>query len=266
MAAPPSGIVTLLTDFGVLDAYVGIMKGVLHTRAPELRDVVDLTHGVAAQDVLGGAFQLLHAWRWFPEGTVHVAVVDPGVGSDRRIVAARHGGHLFLAPDNGILAPVVGADAEVRVLDVERFALPDRSSTFHGRDVFAPTAAAMASGTPFEELGEPGALAVELTFPEPRRDGDDWTGEVLLVDRFGNLVSNLPASVLEGSTDGRTDWRVDVAGRDVPVLGTYADAGPGELLALVDSFGQLEVARRGGDAAGLLGCGRGEPFVLRRDR
>lgn len=147
-----AGLVSLLTDFGLADPYVGVMHGVIAARAPGVR-VVDLGHGVAPQDVRQGGWCLAQAWPYFPAGSVHVAVVDPGVGSARRVLAARQGGHAFLAPDNGLLALVLDEGAEVRALDVARFALPRVSRTFHGRDVFSPAAAALASGTPFEELG-----------------------------------------------------------------------------------------------------------------
>ena len=142
----PSGIVTLLTDYGLDDAYVGAVKGVLYARGGAGLRVADLTHSVPPQDVRSAAFHLAHAWRWYPPGTVHVAVCDPGVGTERDVLVALFEDHAFLAPDNGLLGPVVGELADVRALDLERFALPRRSRTFHGRDVFAPAAAALAGG------------------------------------------------------------------------------------------------------------------------
>ena len=249
----PSGVVTLTTDFGLADAYVGVMHGVLLGRGVER--VVDLTHGIAPQDVRAGAFQLSHAWRFFPPGTVHVAVVDPGVGSGRRILVAEAAGQAFLAPDNGLLGPVLeGLDPRVFALDAERFALPGTSRTFHGRDVFSPAAAALAGGLEPAASGEPAADYERLAFPGPSADPSGVRGEVLLVDRFGNLVTNVGAALLAGDHGG---WRAHLAGRSVPLVGTYAEVAPGELAALVDSFGLVEVAVRDGSAARELGLGRG---------
>jgi S-adenosylmethionine hydrolase len=253
-----AGLVTLLTDFGHRDPYVGIMKGVLHSRASALRGIVDLTHEVPAQDVRTASFFLSRSWSWFPEGTVHVAVVDPGVGSGRGVLAARHRGHLFLAPDNGLLTPLLDGGAEARVLDLERFALPGVSRTFHGRDVFAPAAAALASDVPFEEAGHEAAAWERLELPAA--SGPE--GEVILVDVYGNLVTNLDSVLV---ADGSRRWVVEVAGARVPLRGTYAEAGTGELLALVDSYGLVEIARRDGDAAAELGAGVGTSAVLRND-
>lgn len=254
-----SGIVTLLTDFGTTDPYVGVMKGVLFARAPRLRAAIDLTHEVPPQDVRAASFYLLHSWQWFPAGTVHCVVVDPGVGTERRIVAALDRGHAFLAPDNGLLDGVLSPEAEVRALDVERFSLPARSRTFHGRDVFAPAAAALAEGLSPCAAGEPLRLPGGSDLPVPSRDGEDWRGEVVLVDRFGNLVTNLGAGLTAGGA-----CEVELRGQSLPLFDTYSDAAPGAALALVSSFGTIEVAQAGGSAARLLGCSAGEPVWLRR--
>ncbi len=260
MAFVPSGIVTLLTDFGTQDPYVGIMKGVLWSRCPSLRAVVDLTHAIAPQDIRSGAFHLAHARTWFPDGTVHVAVVDPGVGSDRRILSAVDGGHLFLAPDNGLLSRTLSPAAVVRELDVPRFAVEPVSRTFHGRDVFAPAAAAFVEGLDPDQAGPLAEVGQSVGFPVPLDDGSGLRGEVLVVDRFGNLVTNIAAGEVNGS-DG---FEVVIRGRSVPLRRAYSEAEPGELLALVDSFDRVEVARSGGSAAEHLECGAGEPILLRR--
>lgn len=257
----PSGVVTLTTDFGLTDPYVGVMKGVLLSQGSGLR-LVDLTHGIPAQDVRSAAFHLAHSWSWFPSGTVHVAVVDPGVGSDRPILVARERGHAFLAPDNGLLGPVLSEGADVRALDVERFSLPGRSRTFHGRDVFAPAAARLACGLDPAEAGEALEDFERLVFPAPSIGPEgEVQGEVLLADRFGNLVTNVPAARLPGSP---RDWTVVVGSAEVPLFGAYSEADPGGLLALVDSFGYWEVAVRDGDAADELGVGPGAPVTFRR--
>lgn len=258
----PNGIVTFTTDFGLRDPYVGIMKGVVLSRLPGAT-LVDLNHQVPAQDVRVGAFYVAQSWRWFPEGTVHVVVVDPGVGTRRRILLARRAGQVFLAPDNGVLVGVVDDGAEVNELDVERFALPRASATFHGRDVFAPAAAALAAGTPPEACGR--SLDEDWNrgprWPKPLRGDGVVATEVLLVDHFGNLVSALVPDEREGDL---SEWEVSIAGQVVPTSKTYGDVLPGALLALVNSYGHLEVAVRDGDASERLGVSAGAGLELRR--
>ncbi len=252
----PSGVVSLLTDFGERDPYVGIMKGVLLGIARGAA-IVDLTHALAPQDVRAAAFYLEHSWRWFPAGSVHVAVVDPGVGSARRMLVARAEGQAFLAPDNGLLSGVLSSASFVGALDVERFSLVPRSATFHGRDVFAPAAARIAAGLAPEEAGASIADWQRLDAPRPARDGAGWRSEVVLADRFGNLVTSLTADELDpGAARG---WVARAAGLEIPVATTYAAVEPGALLALLDSFGCWEIAVRGGDAAARLALGPGAP-------
>ncbi len=259
----PSGLVTLTTDFGLQDPYVGIMKGVVHRACPGVT-CIDLSHEIAPQDVATAGFYLAHSWRHFPEGTVHVAVVDPGVGSERAILVAEESGHAFLAPDNGLLSGVLGAEARVCALDEDRFALPDRSSTFHGRDVFAPAAGALAGGLAPARAGRPfpGWHRSERTDPV-RVAGDAGPIEalVVLVDRFGNLITGLDVG---GLALDLVEWEVEAGGRRIPAGRTYSEVAPGEPIALVDSYGHLEVAVRDGDAARELNLGRGAVLTLRR--
>ena len=258
----PSGLVALTTDFGLADPYVGIVHGVLHARFPDVR-VVDLCHGVPPQDVARAAYFLAHARSYFDHGTVHVAIVDPGVGSGRRILVAQDGGQVFLAPDNGVLAPVLGDAARVRELDAARFALPGGGRTFHGRDVFAPVAAAIARGLdPFDATrGEDLAIA-RAELPRARIRGAYGEAEVLFADRYGNLVLSARAEDL-GEPER---WCVAVGALEVRIVGCYADVAPGEGLALVDSFGSLEIAVRDGDAAARYGLRRGDRVNLVRKR
>ena len=254
-----SGVVTLLTDFGLKDPYVGVMKGVMLSSAPKL-ELIDLTHGVPPQEVAVGAWHIQQSWARFPAGTVHVVVVDPGVGSERRILLAEQAGHLFLAPDNGVLDPTLTADAMVRVLDAEQFALPGASRTFHGRDVFSPAAAALAAGLSPAEAGEETSdwVRLELPSPELSEDGTIRAG-VLYSDNFGNLVTTVGAELL-----GRgLSWSVEVGGETMPLVGTYAEVGEGELLALVGSGGTVEISLRDGDAAAHLGVEAGGAVLLR---
>ena len=236
-------IITLRTDFGLADSYVAEVKGVLLSRAPGAT-LVDVTHRVPPGDVRAGQYLLARAWHRFPPGTVHLAIVDPGVGTTRRALAATAGGHWFVAPDNGLLS----------FLDSPRFvSLPiaaDAAPTFHGRDVFAPAAAALASSTPLERLGSPITDATHAPLPTPDHDGTALMGEVLYVDRFGTLISNIPGPDVEPGV------RIRVAGTDVGALRrTFGDVERGTLVAFVGSGGTVEVAVRDGSAARLLGVG-----------
>lgn len=244
--------ITLLTDFGTADGYVAAMKGVIASIAPDAL-VDDASHDVPPGDVVAAAHALARYWRLYPPGTVHVVVVDPGVGSERRAIAVQAAEQYFVAPDNGVLTPVLDAEgAEVRALEAPAYRRPDVSSTFHGRDVFAPAAAYLACGVPIARLGPPVLDPIRLEAPAPTRDGAGVRGLVVHVDRFGNLVTNIPGAWVEDAGE------VLVAGRSAgPVRRTYADVAPGELLALVGSNGSVEIAVRDGSAAERLGIGRG---------
>lgn len=261
----PSGVITLTTDFGVTDPFVGVMKGqVLRTFAQAT--IVDLTHAVTVHQPAEAGFWLGRAYSCFPRGTVHVAVVDPGVGSDRRIAVVEGDGHLFLAPDNGLLAGVLQrlvTPPAIRLLGLAvptELGLPAPSHTFHGRDIFAPLAAALAAGRLLpERLGTLGAGLVRGSLPAPQRVGDQWTGQVVTIDHFGNLLTNLDADLLAGMSDPE----ILLAGQRLPLRRTYSDALPGGYLALVNSFGVLEIARAGMSARAGLGLERGAAVTVR---
>ncbi|MGD2136252.1 MAG: SAM-dependent chlorinase/fluorinase [Gemmatimonadales bacterium] len=241
---PP--IITLLTDFGHSDSYVAEMKAAVLGQCPEAV-VVDVTHEVVAGDVRGAQYLLHRTWKQFPVGTVHVAVIDPGVGSARNAVAAEAHGHFFVAPDNGLLTPVLD-EAEVVVLPVPATASP----TFHGRDVFAPAAARLAQGTLLSALGTPTTDVVRLVPPRPRVDGHTVVGEVLHIDHYGTLVTNIPADLVPDEATAV------VAGHyRAPVLRTFSDVTSGELVAFVGSDGMLEVAARNRSAAQVTGAALG---------
>lgn len=244
-------LVTLLTDFGTADGYVGQVKGAILTHAPEVT-LVDVSHDIAPQDVTQARFVLERYWRRFPPGTVHVVVVDPGVGTARAALAVAADHRTLLGPDNGVLS----AALEVPGARAVALAVPaGASATFHGRDVFAPAAAAITMGTPIEQLGTPVQSALRLSWPEPRRNArGDLEGEVLLVDRFGNAITNLPGS--EGCAVVKFDTT------EVPVRRTYADVEPGEPLALTGSSGLLEIAVREGSAAQRFALRRGTPVAV----
>lgn len=256
-------MITLLTDFGTADGFVAAMKGVIATRAPGAV-IVDATHDVPPQDVRAGAFALLGYAFYFPTGTVHVAVVDPGVGSARRAIAVEAGGRWYVGPDNGLFTGIYDREPGWRAwhLTEDRFFEHPVSATFHGRDVFAPVAAALASGIAPTELGAPIDDPVRLAWAAVRIDEGRIRGEVIHVDRFGNLVTNV--SRADAGADGiPRDARISVADRRIGgLLGTFAEARGGEPFALWGSAGLLEIAVAGGSAAMTLAAGRGSEITI----
>ncbi len=231
-------IVTLLTDFGTADGYAGEMKGVVLARAPSAV-LVDITHEIEPGDVVAGAYTLGRGWRRFPPRTVHLAVVDPGVGSPRRAIACEAGGQCFVGPDNGLLEAAFSA-SNLRCVELE--VSRDASPVFHGRDVFAPAAAALAEGKALRDLGRP--------ITDPERLPAQKPGTIVHVDRFGTLVTNLPGpgNAIE----------LRVGSRAIPVGRTFADVAVGELVAYVGSGGMLEIAVRNGRADAVLQMKRGD--------
>ena len=252
-------IITLATDFGTADGYVGAMKGVILGIAPAVQ-LVDLSHEIAGQDVRGASWVLSCAAPFFPCGSVHLAVVDPGVGGRRRPLVIVTEWASYVGPDNGLFTfALEEAGAAVFELDQPEYWLPNVSRTFHGRDVFAPVAAHVAQGVAPHRLGSPIADPVRLSSVAPERHSDGHvTGRVIHVDRFGNLITDIPGGWLDVGC-----WRVGVAGRQISQVSmTYADAAPGELLALVSSADTLEIAERNGNAAAGLGVGVGAAVTL----
>jgi len=256
----PSGIITLLTDFGLEDPYVGVMKGVLLGINPGAR-LVDLTHAIPPQDILRGALALQGAYAWFPRGTIHLAVVDPGVGGARRPLAVGVGGHYFVGPDNGLLgflfeAPGAGAVTLTNAAYHRRGV----SRTFHARDVFAPVAAYCSLGVPLARFGPAVRDPVRLPWPQARRAGRRVVGQVLLADRFGNLLTNVAAADVPVD---RQRCEVEIGGcRMDGVVGAYSERPAGTLGALIDSSGRLEIFVRDGSARERLGLGPGAPVSL----
>lgn len=252
-------IITLTTDFGLRDSFVGAMKGVLLTRCPRV-EIVDICHEVPPQDILAGALRLASAAPYFPVGTVHVAVVDPGVGSGRSAIALSAGGRFFVGPDNGVLTLAAPADQGDRRSILIRRAdlwLAHPSNTFHGRDIFAPVAAYLACGGAVGDLGPPADSVVELTRPRPERAGESLVGFVMDVDRFGNLRTNLRLEDFAGAEV----VSVQVGSALIRGLSTFYDPAR-QLVALVDSDGWLEIAAPGRNAAQLLGSNLGDRVTL----
>lgn len=253
-----SGIITILTDFGLLDPYLAIMKGVIYSHFPTAT-LVDITHLIPPQNIVQGAFTLGHAAPWFPAGTVHLAVVDPGVGTARRSLVAQVGDQIVVAPDNGLAWPLMeSADSPhcYALTRVDLFPGPV-SPTFHGRDVFAPVAAALASGTVQPEDCGPEIAPEQLRLPAPRMGEHVIDGEVIAFDHYGNVFTNVRDTHLPVAR-GRLE--VFVSGSRVErFVRTYGEAKPGSVVALVSSFGTLEVACVQGNAKETLGIRVGDP-------
>lgn len=260
-------LIALLTDFGLRDHYVASMKAAILSVCPDAA-LVDITHDIAPQDVAAAAWELGACCRDFPRGTVFACVVDPGVGSTRRALGAAAGAYRFVAPDNGLLSMAFERVSPTQVVQLTnpRYAAPLVSRTFEGRDRFAPAAAWLARGTALAEFGPPVHEWVRLAVAEPDASGETLAGEVLLADRFGNLVTNISERLLETFTQGRR-LRATVTLADrrrLPVVSTYAEVQPGELCALTGSTGHLEIAVNCGSAATVLGLGRGARVTVHR--
>lgn len=253
-------IITLLTDFGTVDPFIGQMKGVIAMRCPRAT-VIDLTHAIEPQNVRQAGYVLADSWRFFPPGTIHTAVVDPGVGSARRIIAARVDDQLLIAPDNGLLTAVFAdvPPTRVRVLENPDLFLKSVSNTFHGRDKFAPAAGLFAAGLKFEDAGATVDDWQTLALPQPTvADDGAVTGEVILIDRFGNLITNIRGPQLPALPE------VALAGRRLAGLKrAYVEVAPGEPLAIISSAGRLEIAVNQGSAAEHFNAAIGEPITVR---
>lgn len=251
-------LITLTTDFGLKDPFVGVMKGVIARINPQAQ-VIDLTHGVPAQDTLAAAFVLRHSIEYFPRGTVHMVVVDPGVGSSRRPLLIEGNGHFFIGPDNGVLSLAVGDAPPARIVQLSNAAyqLHPASATFHGRDIFAPAAAYLSRGIPPAELGEPVSSFVKVTLPKPIRAAKTLLGEIIYIDKFGNLFTNIE----EGDLRELGRDQLDIVLRDLRIHGVvanYAAGGSGGIIAVLNSWGLLEIAANRANAAHRIGARIGD--------
>ncbi len=262
----PNGEITLLTDFGLQDHFVGVMKGVIASIAPQAR-VIDISHQVQPQNIRQAGRMLAEAAPYFPPGTVHIAVVDPGVGTNRRGIAARIGPHFFVAPDNGLLTPHLtrandaGEPVQIVALNKKQYWLPEISTSFHGRDIFSPIGAHLANGLTLHTLGHLIDDPIRLTLPQPRPIEDGWQAEVALVDVFGNLSTNLPASALPDDLDKLT---VTINNETIHGLTrAFADRAPGTLIAIIDSTNALGISLVNGNAAKELHAKIGTPVVIK---
>lgn len=260
---PRSGVITITTDFGHKGPFASVMRGIIYSRFPDAK-IVDLAHDIPPQWPPEAGFWVSRSYQYFPDGTVHLAIVDPGLGAERDILLVEYDAHIFVAPDNGLLGRLLDGtnDAEVFRLDPNKLAslgITNPSATFHGRDIFAPIAAEIASGsTSPGEIGEKTDDWTPAWLDEPEVHAGKVTGVVITFDSFGNLITNIDATLI-GSLEKPV---VHIAGHHLPLLGTYSHAKPGDYLALINSFGVVEIARAEGSAAEGLGADRGAPVVV----
>jgi S-adenosyl-L-methionine hydrolase (adenosine-forming) len=255
-------LITLTTDFGFSDHFVGVMKGVIAGIAPGAR-VIDICHDIAAFNITEAAFVIAEAWPYFPKGTIHVVVVDPGVGSSRRPILAEAGGHFFIAPDNGVLSMVFdAAPYKAHVISNPKLMRREISRTFHGRDVFAPAAAYLAKGVKPAQFGKSIHDCIRSDAAANVRLGDGiWRGGILKTDRFGNLITSFLTERFAGVTSRPFEMRV---GREKihRLALNYAEAAIGELFVIAGSSGYLEIAANQASAAAILGCSAGAAVEL----
>jgi len=260
----PSGLITITTDFGHKGPFAAIMKGVILGRFPAAK-IIDLAHDIPAQWPPEAGFWVSKSYKWFPAGSMHMAIVDPGVGTERDILIAECDGHIFMAPDNGLLAQLFDTCTNPQVYKLVQeklgtLGLPTPSATFHGRDIFAPIAADLASGQ--LSISDIAVKTDEWTpgwIDEPEVSKGKVSGVIVTVDTFGNLISNIDAHLV----DDFKEPVADIAGHQVSMQTTYGRAQPGDYLALVNSFGVVEIARAEGSAADGLGSARGAPLIIR---
>jgi len=257
-------VITLLTDFGLQDGYPGIMKGVIWKVAPAVQ-IADISHSIRPQNIFQGALALARTAFYFPAGTIHVVVVDPGVGTKRRPIGLRLGEYYFIGPDNGVFTLVLEraeaqeADIKAIHLDQSQYWLPEVSHSFHGRDIFAPVAAHLAAGILFDALGTPISDPVRIEIPKPVRTTQGWQGQVIHVDYFGNLSTNLHASHLEGAKQ----VTIRIKGNEIVGLVTsFGERPSGTLVALLDSSSFFAISVVNGNAAQYLQATVGETIEV----
>ena len=260
----PNNIITLTTDFGTTDIFVGLMKGVILSINPDAK-VIDITHDIEPQYVYAGAFLLSSAYRYFPQGTIHVGVIDPGVGSERRAIAVETERYYFVAPDNGLLSYALCKEKVCCAVNLTnpKYFLPQISNTFHGRDIFAPVAAHLSRGVALNSLGKRITNIARIPISTPDTSESEIVGQIIYVDRFGNLITNISQRLFESVQNGR-DFMIFVKDRQIQrICRAYAESSAGELLGIFSSFGNLEIAINEGNAAESLEVKRGDSIKIR---
>lgn len=260
-------VIALLTDFGVNDPYVGVMKGVILSINPNAV-IVDITHGVGKYQVLQGALILKSCYRYFPKGTVFTVVIDPGVGSVRRALAIRSSSYVFIGPDNGVLAPAAFDDGVIDVYEVKRLTLPVISRTFHGRDVFAPAAAYISKGVPLGDIGDKISVKdiINIEVGSAEIQGGRVIGEIVYIDSFGNAVTNISPDSLKslGIREGDlVNVEVNQIHYRIPWVKAYSDVEPGRLLIITDSFNYIELSINQGNVSNTLNLKAGLKIIIR---
>jgi len=258
-----SGLITLLTDFGLEDPYVSMMKGVILAVNPVAR-IIDISHHVKAWSITRAAGIIRETYPYFPEGTVHVTVVDPGVGGKRRAIILMAQSHLFVGPDNGIFWPIIDLHQDIKIIHITetKYFLPDVSDTFHGRDIFAPVAAHLSKGADPFQMGPAISDPVKLQLPAPHQEGGTLYGQVVSVDHFGSLITNIHRKEIDEFAGGRA---LVIRLEDLIIegmRGAYAESGKDEILSLFGSSGYLEIAVNLGRASDRLGLDEGEIIGL----
>ena len=255
-------LITLTTDFGLKDPFVGMMKGVIYN-INESAEIVDITHNIDNQDILEGAFVISQSYRYFPKGTIHVVVVDPGVGSGRRPILVNASGHCFLGPDNGVLSFIIKEDPKPNILELttEQYFLKGISSTFHGRDIFAPVAAWLSMGIEFHHFGHAISDYRKLDIPEIERGHGIIKGKVIYIDRFGNIITNItPEDIDDIVKSGIPASNIRTRIGEVEITGIrkyYAEVNKGEPATIINSFGLFEIYAYMDDAAKALNVKKG---------
>lgn len=258
-----TGFITLTTDFGLADGFVGTMKGVIYTTNPDAV-IIDISHQIGSQDVLATTFLFAASYRYFPQGAVHVVVVDPGVGSQRRAVAVETEKYYFVAPDNGVLTLALRQEKIIKSIELTNpeYFLDQVSDTFHGRDIFAPVAAHLSLGVEIEKLGNDAGELKEIHFPEPEVGRSGIKGHIIHIDKFGNLITDIQHELFNSvMSDGQ--FSIKIAGIELGRISrSYAEVAAGEVLAIFDSFGNLEIAASRGSAAEKLKARKGDSIEI----
>jgi len=258
-------IITLITDFGLQDGYIGVMKGVMANINPSA-SVIDISNTIVAQDIFQAACVLDNSYNFFPRGTIHVVIVDPGVGSERKILCLKTKDYLFLAPDNGVLSFVIAKEESPSIREVtnDEFFLPKISNTFHGRDIFAPVAAHLSKGVSHKELGKRIDKINEISLPKPILSPDgDLTAEIIYVDSFGNLITNVNEEIFDRMKIGKGKVSITMGRRRINgICSSYSDVGDNEALAIFGSSGYLEISVNRGSAGSILKLKKGDKLIL----
>lgn len=260
-------LITLTSDFGLKDPFAGMMKGVIYNINGSA-NIVDITHEIRSQDILEGAFIISQSYRFFPKDTVHVAVVDPGVGSTRRPILVMASGHYFIGPDNGILSLVIDEDPNSKVIEItkEQYFLRSVSATFHGRDIFAPAAAWLSKGVDPAHFGSVISNYTSLMMPAIEKGPGYIKGKVIYIDRFGNVITNIPSALLNTliqSGISMSSLKTKISGAEITGLNRYyAEVKVGEIGAIIDSFGLFEIYAYMGSAAKILYAGKGDTVEI----